>query len=109
MHAYVHNKGLFTDRFDIEKGIKQGCPLAPLLFVVVMDSLLVKLSTMRGYRLTLKDSITSKAYADDLVTCSGSVDDLMKMHKWVETFLNYHFMTLSTTKTIAIGRFNNGF
>ncbi|CAK0910901.1 unnamed protein product [Prorocentrum cordatum] len=47
--------------FKISAGIRQGCPLSPLLFAVVVDSLLRRLRRMLP-------SATVRAYADDLVT-----------------------------------------
>ena len=45
-------------RIDILRGVKQGCPLSPLLFALCYDPLLWKLSKIEG--------IKARAYADDI-------------------------------------------
>jgi hypothetical protein len=32
--AKVHFNGLFTSRFPLQQGVRQGCPLAPLLYAL---------------------------------------------------------------------------
>uniref|UniRef100_A0A670HZZ0 Reverse transcriptase domain-containing protein n=1 Tax=Podarcis muralis TaxID=64176 RepID=A0A670HZZ0_PODMU len=58
-----------TNQFKIEKGTRQGCPLSPLLFIMVLEILANKIRTaseVRGIRIGLKE-FKLKAYADDLI------------------------------------------
>jgi hypothetical protein len=36
---------------EMHKAVKQGCPLAPLLFIIVMDELHASLASSTGYSL----------------------------------------------------------
>ncbi|KAL3688357.1 hypothetical protein R1sor_014666 [Riccia sorocarpa] len=38
--AQVHVNGKFTRRFEVTRGVRQGCPLAPLLFAMVTQPLM---------------------------------------------------------------------
>ena len=35
--SYVINNGYFTDVIDMQKGIFQGCPISPYLFLCVIE------------------------------------------------------------------------
>uniref|UniRef100_A0A670JZL5 Reverse transcriptase domain-containing protein n=1 Tax=Podarcis muralis TaxID=64176 RepID=A0A670JZL5_PODMU len=58
-----------TNSFTITKGTRQGCPLSPLLFIMVLEVILNKIREtpeIRGIKIGTKE-YKVKAYADDLV------------------------------------------
>lgn len=57
--------GSLTSWIDIFRGVKQGCPLSPLLFILAYDPLLVKIGALPGIR--------AFAYADDIALASLTV------------------------------------
>ncbi len=60
----IKSDGGETGDIPLEVGIKQGCPLSPLLFNFALEGLLMKLhSSGEGYCL---ENIRCLAYADDL-------------------------------------------
>jgi hypothetical protein len=92
-----------TDWFDVRMGIKQGDPLAPLLFVIFMDPLHQGYTTRGGYTLPGNESISSRGYADDTWIVADNLKDIHKMNAWTYEFLNWHGMTINVTKTLFVG------
>ena len=59
--------GKTTRRININSGVKQGCPLSPLLFNLIIDELIEKLKeTNIGIQLG-EPKVCCMAFADDLV------------------------------------------
>jgi hypothetical protein len=70
--ASISMNGSITDQFNIDRGIRQGCPLAPYLFLFVAEALhsatraAATLGQLTG--INLPDGITQQLllqYADD--------------------------------------------
>ncbi|XP_030042338.1 vomeronasal type-2 receptor 26-like [Microcaecilia unicolor] len=66
--ARVHVNGLCSEWFNIGRGIRQGCPLSPLLFVLTLDPLLREIGSnidIKGVCIQDQEFKTA-AFADDL-------------------------------------------
>ncbi|NWH58564.1 PO21 protein, partial [Geococcyx californianus] len=82
----VYTKSSGSDPIWIKKGMKQGDPLSPLLFNLLIDPLLCKLkSDGCGYQHCATE-ITALAFTDDLVLLSESWDGMQRNMKIVEAF-----------------------
>jgi hypothetical protein len=95
--------GGYTDMFNIDIGIKQGCPLAPLLFIIFMDPLHIGYNRFRGYDTGGGQSQTSAGYADDTWITHKTESGIRQMHKWTNTFMNWHNMDINSDKTHIVG------
>ncbi|KAH7973241.1 hypothetical protein HPB52_023199 [Rhipicephalus sanguineus] len=61
--------GSETEGFQYTRGIRQGCPLGPTLFILSLEPLLTNLASdalFRGLPLTGSDELRVLAYADDV-------------------------------------------
>ena len=50
----IHNNGYFSERICIKRGVRQGCPLSPLLYILIVETLAEAIKQdplIRGYKL----------------------------------------------------------
>ena len=86
--------------FYTEKGLKQGCPLSPLLFAIFLSDLEKTLKNFQSGGVVIgREKIFSLAYADDLVLLSEREDDMREM---IGAFYRYTVkkkLTVNTSKS----------
>lgn len=82
----------------LQRGVKQGDPLSPLIFNAILEPLLLKLESQSGYRVTGDTHISSLAFADDLVLLSDNVQQAARQLLDVEAYLSGLGMNLSASK-----------
>ena len=80
-HFYVHLNNKYSDYHTQNSGIRQGCPLSPYLFIMVMSALWHDLHTT----LPLSQTADELLYADDTLLYSKSTHKLETTLKQVET------------------------
>jgi len=68
-----------TNWFWTSKGVRQGCPLSPLLFVLVITDVEEKMKKRQTSGILIgKDRIWTLTYADDLVLLAKNVKECRK-------------------------------
>ena len=91
-------KDSFTSAILQNRGVKQGCPLSPILFNIVLEGLLKHLNTSKaGYTLA-GYTINSLAYADDLCVMAKSKDDTQGLLDWCKEFTEWAGLTINVKK-----------
>lgn len=85
----------------IQRGVKQGDPLSPLLFNVVLDELLCRLEDLTGRFGISEITMGEMAYADDLVLVYETPEAMQEALEVVDKFLASLEMSLSLHKCIA--------
>ncbi|MCC7304188.1 reverse transcriptase family protein [bacterium] len=96
-------KELSSKAIMIKKGVKQGDPLSPLLFNLVMDELLERIGDQFGYSIEDIGSTNIKCFADDICLISGSRMGLQQLIDYTDKFLDEKGLTINARKCITIG------
>ena len=112
---------IYTDNFTVidvngsrsskipnKRGVLQGCPLSPLLFNCCIDPLLTNMERFHshdGISYTWEDNtytITTQAYADDLVIIANSLESANRMITSLERYCNMTSLNIAPSKCLAM-------
>ena len=97
--AKVRVGSVESEIINIHKGVKQGCPLSPLIFNFCMNPLLNKLEQEgEGYLISEDCALKVQAYADDIILFSSSREGLQHSLNIVDQFMNFAKVTINTNK-----------
>ena len=82
-----------SEFFEAERGLRQGCPLSPLLFLLVIEGfnrLLLKEKAggrVKGIKININLFITHLMFVDDIMILgSGSIDEWGVISGLIENF-----------------------
>ena len=93
---------LFTGYFKVDQGVKQGCPLSPTLFNIIINDLVLDLRKA-GVGLNLEtDNVCSLLYADDVALCAESEKDLQTLLDVLHSWYNQRILEINPNKTKII-------
>ena len=102
----VQNGGWLSDWFDIERGIKQGCCVSPLLFILVVEIMAIKIrseQSISGIRISSgkynSNPIKILQYCDDTTLTLSSSNELTSAIKIIDNFSNIAGLKLNKTKS----------
>jgi len=100
--------GKTGENFWTARGVRQGCPLSPLLFNIVIADLEEEMGRVKWGGIKLGERrIYTLAYADDIVLLSEDEGGLRSMISRLEDYLEKKRLELNVDKT-KIMRFRKG-
>ena len=99
--SLVRIAGSKSDSFPVRVGLRQGCPLSPILFIVFMDRISRRSQVMEGFRFG-DARIRSLLFADDVVLLAPSSQELQLSLGQFAAACEAAGMTISTSKSEAM-------
>ena len=104
LSAKINFNGTLTAPIPVKCGIRQGCPLSVLLFLIGIESLTQKiLSSTKIQGISLgSTSLKVSYYADDLTFFISSPDSFAPIGEIIEEFSHYSGLRINQSKTTII-------
>lgn len=106
----ILHSGSLSEPVRIKHGVKQGCPLSPLLFNIVLDDVMREItSTPRGIRWTITSRLEDLDYADDIALLAQSHRDMQEKINLLGEKAKTVGLVINTkkTKSLRINTTNN--
>lgn len=93
--------GNLTEWFPVESGVRQGCILSPILFLVAIDWIMRNTTKdrPRGIQWTLFSHLEDLDFADDIAALSAKLDHLQEKTNRLNDYAEQTGLTISASKT----------
>jgi len=101
----VMNAGFMTNYFKVSRGVRQGCPLSPLLFVLAVEMVALKVrqdQLCRGIELLNGENAKISQFADDSTLILEDTRSLRNAMSIVNSFGVLFGLRLNQKKTKAL-------
>ena len=105
VESAVLNGGYSTNYFKIARGVRQGCPLSPLLFVLSVEVMAQKVrqfSKCRGIKLPQSVEAKISQFADDTTLICSDIKALKESMNVINNFSAVSGLKLNKKKTKAM-------
>ena len=101
----ILNNGWASNFFEIQRGVRQGCPLSPYLFILSVEVLATAIrnnTNVKGISVN-NEEIKISQYADDTtLILDGSRESLLSSLKMLDDFSKVSGLRLNDKKTEAL-------
>ncbi len=86
-------------QIKLKKGVKQGCPLSPILFNFAIEGILRGVESLTNIGYFMEEvNLRSLAYADDLCVLGETKEGVQKMLDRISEFTEWEHLTFNTKK-----------
>ena len=111
-NSYCMVNGEKTKPFYLNRGIRQGCGLSMLLFIISLEPFLMKIrknNNINGFRLTNGTVTKQIAYADDVSFMINNAEEIKETFREFKRYGDISGATINMTKTeiLQIGNHNH--
>jgi hypothetical protein len=98
-----------TEPIHINKGVRQGCAISPVLFNIYINKIVqeFKVVIKKGMQLNNRKLVNTILYADDQILMAISEDELQTMVYHLNLIARKYKMTISSTKTKSMAMCGN--
>ena len=104
--ANIKNGGLYSDFFALERGVRQGCPVSPMLFVIAVELLSISVrqdNKIHGIKFpNSPQTIKILQYADDTTLFAKNLIDFREILAKIKDFSNFSGLRLNENKSKAM-------
>ena len=98
----IKNNGYLSDKFSISRGIRQGCPVSALLFILAIELFGLRIRQeidLRGFDFGFPEKpLNMVQYADDCILLSNNVDEMCTVISILDYFGNVSGLQLNLSK-----------
>lgn len=97
-------KGQESKAFDVNIGVRQGCTLSPVLFLLVLDTVLqqTNIEASNGIQWHLNQRLHDLDYADDICLMSHTLDGIQQKLNRLQEYGIQVGLKINTTKTKSL-------
>ena len=102
--SYVGNNGYYSDKFDVLRSVRQGCPISALLFILVAEILAINVrgnDKIRGITCNNR-SFQITQLADDTTLFLADLESAVIRISLFQTFASVSGLTLNLDKSEII-------
>lgn len=100
----ILNRGFSSGWFPFQRGIRQGCPISPFLFILAVERLAESIrsnDSIKGINL-LSSHTKIQQFADDSTLFMNDEESLLQSLKTIESFRTYSGLALNLSKTFGL-------
>jgi len=100
----VKNNGWLSEPIGVERGIRQGCPISAILFIIAIEMMAINIrknKNIKGMNIGSKERKLSQ-YADDSTLTLTNLDSIDAVMKTIYDFCDVSGMKLNIEKTEGI-------